>query len=183
MFSGLKVPGISVALSLDVMCNGTGIQETHIQMEVTMNTLNQAKRWSGIFGAILTMVLVAVGGGQALAQEMYKLSPDLYRASGTTHQVSMDSKLAVPAPGLRTPMLDRPALPASGEAKEAVREPKETRESVLEQIAALGGMFGKSLKAASSRCTGWQSGGFEQPGMGPDAGVNRACVFQFDLPN
>jgi len=163
MFSGLKVPGISVALSLDVMCNGTGIQETHIQMEVTMNTLNQAKRWSGIFGTILTMALVAVGGGQALAQEM--------------------SKLAVPAPGLRTPMLDRPALPASGEAKEAVREPKETRESVLEQIAALGGMFGKSLKAASSRCTGWQSGGFEQPGMGPDAGVNRACVFQFDLPN
>ena len=158
-------------------------RKTLTAMEATMNTLNQAKRWSGIFGTILTMVLVAVGGGQALAQEMYKLSPDLYRASGTTHQVSMDNKLVVPAPGLRAPMLDRPALSEGGEAKEAVREPKETRESVLEQIAALGGVFGKSLRAASSRCTGWQNGGFEQPGMGPDAGINRACVFQFDLPN
>lgn len=164
------------------MRNTQPTRKTLMVMEAKMSTHNQAKRWSGIFSTILTIMLVAVGGGQALAQEMYKLSPDLYRASGTTHQVSMDSKLAVPAPGLRTPMLDRPALPASGEAKEAVREPKETRESVLEQIAALGGTFGKSLKAASSRCAGWQSGGFEQPGMGPDAGINRACVFQFDLP-
>lgn len=165
------------------MRNTQPTRKTLTAMEAKMSTNSQAKRWSGIVGTSLAMALVVAGGGQALAQEMYKLSPDLYRASGTTHQVSMDSTLVVPAPGLRTPMLDRPVLPEGGEAKEAVREPKETRESVLEQIAALGGVFGKSLKAASSRCTGWQSGGFEQPGMGPDAGINRACVFQFDLPN
>ena len=147
-----------------------------------MNTINHTKRRMQILGTSLAVLLVAAGGGQVSAQEMYKLSPDLYRASGTTHQVSMDSKLVVPAPGLRTPMLDHPVLPEGGEAKEAARESKETRESVLQQIASLGGVFGQSLKAASSRCAGWQSGGFEQPGMGPDAGINRACVFQFDLP-
>lgn len=153
-----------------------------------MSTINQTTRRMRTLGAILAM-LVAAGGGQASAQEMYKLSGDLYRTSGQTHNVSMNGAPALSqrealrqstvAPDLQASMLEYPVLPESGGMKDAA---KETRESVLEQIAALGGTFGKGLKAASSRCTNWQSGGFDQAVMGPDSTLNPACVFQFELP-
>lgn len=154
-----------------------------------MSTRNQTKRRMQALGMMLAMVLVVAGGGRASAQEMYKLSSDLYHASGTTHNTSMNGMPVFPkreapgqpnaAPELQTSMLEYPVLPESGGMKEAV---KETRESVLEQIAALGGTFGRGLKAASSRCAGWQGGGFDQPWVGPDATLERACVFQFELP-
>lgn len=155
-----------------------------------MNILNQAKRRAQIVGTGLAMLLVVAGVSPVGAQEMYKLSGDLYRTSGTTYNVSMDGTPAFPkrealksstvAPDLQMSMLEYPVLPESGGTKETA---KETRESVLEQIAALGGTFGKGLKAASSRCTGWQNGGFDRPWMtGSDSPVERACIFQFDLP-
>ena len=95
----------------------------------------------------------------------------------------MDGTLAFPKrepleksmgiPDLQAPMLDRPSIPESGGVKQ-------TRESVLEQVAVLGSAFAKGLKAA--RCTGWQGGGFEQSWIGPDSSLNRSCVFQFELP-
>lgn len=155
-----------------------------------MNTLDQAKRRMQALGTILALLLVVAGVSPVGAQEMYKLSGDLYRASGIPHNVSMDGTPTFPqrealrqstvAPDLQASMLEYPVLPESGVAKETA---KETRESVLEQIAALGGTFGKGLKAASSRCTGWQNGGFDQPWMaGSDSTVERACIFQFELP-
>jgi hypothetical protein len=69
---------------------------------------------------------------------------------------------------------DQLAFPQSGVAKA-------TRESIFEQIAAAGVAFGKEMKAASSRCTGWQNGGIEEPWVGPNSTLERACVFQFEL--
>lgn len=150
-----------------------------------MDALSQTKRRMQALGTILAMLLVGAGTDQASAQEMYKLSAELHRASLPTQNVSMGGRLAFPerealgestvVPGLKASMLDRPSLPERGGVKE-------TRESVLEQIAALGGFFGKELKSASSRCTGWQGGGFEQPWIGPDPMIERACLFQFELP-
>jgi len=149
-----------------------------------MSNLSQAKRKKQFLGASLAVILAVAGAAQVSAQERYKLSADLSRAPAPTKNVSMDSTLAFPkretlgestaALDLKAPMLDRPSLPESSV--------KETRESVLEQIAALGRTFGQGLKAASSWCTGWQGGGFKQPWIGPDPTVERACIFQFELP-
>lgn len=148
-------------------------QKTQTGMEADMSDLSQTKRTMQFLGASLAMLLVVAGAGQVSAQEMYKLSADLSSKSTPAKNVSIDSTPAF-APTLHTSMLDRPALPET--------VVKETRESILEQIAAAGSNFGKGLKAASSRCTGWQSGGFDQPWIGPDPMIERACIFQFDLP-
>lgn len=150
-----------------------------------MSTLNQLKRWIRILGTSLALILVVAGASKVSAQEIYLLSANLSHGYAPTKSVRMDSTMAVPKreplvesmgiPDLQASMLDRPSIPESGAVKE-------TRESVLEQVAALGSAFGRSLKSASSRCTGWQGGGFEQHSMGPDSTLNRACVFQFELP-
>ena len=149
-----------------------------------MSTLNQVKRRIWIFGTSLALILVVAGAGKVSAQEIYLLSANLSNGSAPTKSVRMDSTLAVPKraplaesmgiPDLQATMLDRPSIPES-----AV---KETRESVLQQVAALGNAFGRSLKSASSWCTGWQGGGFGENSIGPDSTLNRACVFQFELP-
>ena len=157
-----------------------------------MSTLNQVGRRIGVLGTSLALILVVAGAGKVSAQdlmyqEIYKVSASLSHGSASTKIVSMDSTLAFPtreplgaslgAPDLQAPMFDRPALPEGGSGVV-----KETRESILEQIAAHGLAFGKWVKAASSRCTGWQIGGFDQPWIGPDRMMERACVFQFELP-
>ena len=143
------------------------------------------KRKVQCLGTCLVMLLVAAGAGQAWAQEMYKLSAELSSRFTPTKNVSMDRTLAFPkhetlgeptvAPELHASMLDRPALSEE-------RGVKESRESILEQIAAAGGAFVRGLKSASSRCTGWQNGGNDQPWIGPDPMLERACVFRFELP-
>ena len=150
-----------------------------------MSTLNQVKRRIGIFGTSLALILVVAGAGKVSAQEIYLLSTTLSHGYAPTRNVTGDRTLAFPkrepleesmgVPDLQAPMLDRPSIPESGGVKE-------TRESVLEQVAALGSAFGRSLKSASSWCTGWQGGGFGQNSMGPDSTLNRACVFTFELP-
>ena len=147
-----------------------------------MSTLNQVKR---ILGTSLPLIMVVAGAVKVSAQEIYMVSTNLSHRSAPTRNVSMDGTLAFPkreplgesmgVPDLQAPMLDRPSIPESGGVKE-------TRESVLEQVAALGSAFGQRLKSASSWCTGWQGGGFGQNSIGPDSTLNRACVFQFELP-
>ena len=137
-------------------------------------------------GTSLFMLLIVAAAAQASAQEPYKLSAELSRGTIPTKHVSMDSMMAVPkrdalgespvASDLHATLLDRPVL------SEDSHGVKETRESILEQIAAAGGAFARGLKSASSRCTGWQNGGIEQPWIGPDPMMERACVFQFELP-
>ncbi len=149
-----------------------------------MITLNQLKRRIGILGTSLALILVVAGASKVSAQEIYLLSANLSYGPAPTRNVRMDSTLAVPKraplaesmgiPDLQATMLDQPSIPESGV--------KETRESVLEQVAALGSAFGRSLKSASSWCPGWQGGGFGEQSMGPDSTLNRACVFQFALP-
>ncbi|SRR5216117_3446719 len=150
-----------------------------------MSILNQVKRRTGILGTSLALILVVAGTGKVSAQEIYLLSTTLSHGYAPTRNVTVDRTLALPkrepleesmgVPDLQAPMLDRPSIPESGGVKQ-------TRESVLEQVAALGSAFGQSLKSASSWCTGWQGGGFGQNSMGPDSTLNRACVFQFELP-
>jgi len=151
-----------------------------------MTVERKMKQKVQFLGTSLVMLLIVAAAAQGSAKEPYKLSAELSRGTIPTKHVSMGSMMAVPkrdalgespvASDLHATLLDRPAL------SEDSHGVKETRESILEQIAAAGGAFARGLKSASSRCTGWQNGGIEQPWIGPDPMMERACVFQFELP-